>query len=59
MSKRITGRYESVTAGGEKVDAFIPFELPPDQPPIAIDGKLAHRLREADQALVLLIATEN
>ncbi len=54
MSKRITGRYESVTVGGEKVDAFIPFELPPDRPPIAMDGTLAHRLREADQALVRL-----
>ncbi len=32
MPKRTTGRYESVTAGSEKVDAFIPFDLPPARP---------------------------
>ncbi|GLS40192.1 adenosine monophosphate-protein transferase [Mesorhizobium tianshanense] len=54
MPKRTTGRYESVTAGGEKVDAFIPFDLPPTRPVLAIDGKLERRLREAEQALVRL-----
>ena len=54
MSKRTTGRYESVTTGGEKVDAFIPFALPPARPALSIDGKLERRLREADQALVRL-----
>jgi Fic family protein len=54
MPKRATGRYERVTAGGEKVDAFIPFDLPPVRPALIIDGKLAHRLREAEQALVRL-----
>lgn len=54
MPKRTTGRYESVTAGGEKVDAFIPFDLPPTRPVLGIDGKLDHRLREAEQALVRL-----
>ena len=28
MPKRITGRYESATAGGEKVDAFIKLMEP-------------------------------
>jgi Fic family protein len=54
MPKRATGRYESVTAGGEKVDAFIPFDLPPARPALVISGTLEHRLREAEQALLRL-----
>ena len=54
MSKRITGRYEKAIAGGEKVDAFIPFDLPPARPALLIDAKLGHRLHEAEQALVRL-----
>jgi Fic family protein len=54
MSKRITGRYEKAIAGGEKVDAFIPFDLPPARPALRIDVKLGLRLREAEQALVRL-----
>jgi Fic family protein len=53
MTKRITGRYESVSAGGEKVEAFIPDNLPPRSPALAIEG-LAERLREAEQALLRL-----
>ena len=29
MTKRITGRYERTTLGGEEVAAFIPLALPP------------------------------
>ena len=29
MPKRTTGRYASLTVGGEKVDAFVPFDLLP------------------------------
>jgi Fic family protein len=54
MPKRTTGRYESVTAGREKVNAFIPFGLPPARPALVVDGKLENRLREAEQALVRL-----
>ncbi|AZO28671.1 MULTISPECIES: Fic family protein [unclassified Mesorhizobium] len=54
MPKRTTGRYESVTAGAENVDAFIPFDLPPARPALSVEGKLEHRLREAEQALVRL-----
>src|SRR5579862_1461996 len=54
MSKRTTGRYESVTAGGEKVDAFVPFDLPPARPALVIDGKLERRFGQAEQALVRL-----
>src|SRR5205823_12769343 len=54
MPKRTTGRYESVTAGGENVDAFVPFELPPMRPALVIDTKLERRLGQAEQALVRL-----
>ncbi|MER8408822.1 Fic family protein [Mesorhizobium sp. M1307] len=54
MPKRTTGRYESVTAGGEKVDAFVPFDLPPVRPVLVIDTKLERRLGQAEQALVRL-----
>jgi Fic family protein len=54
MPKRTTGRYESVSVGGEKVDVFIPFDLPPARPALVIDGKLEHRLRQAEQALLRL-----
>ncbi|MDG4898437.1 Fic family protein [Mesorhizobium sp. WSM4976] len=54
MPTRKTGRYERVIVGGEKVDAFVPFDLPPARPALVIDDKLEHRLREAEQALVRL-----
>lgn len=54
MPKRATGRYESVAAAGETVDAFIPFDLPPARPALAVSGMLEHRLREAEQALLRL-----
>ncbi|OWJ69052.1 Fic family protein [Inquilinus limosus] len=54
MPKRATGRYERVTAGGEAVDAFLPFDLPPARPTLAISGTLERRLREAEQALLRL-----
>ncbi|MGH6671690.1 MAG: Fic/DOC family N-terminal domain-containing protein, partial [Xanthobacteraceae bacterium] len=54
MPKRTTGRYERVTAGGEKVDVFVPLDLPPARPTLVIDGKLEHRLGQAEQALVRL-----
>ena len=54
MPRRTTGRYERVTVGAEQVDAFVPFDLPPARPALAIDGPLGHRLREAEQALLRL-----
>jgi hypothetical protein len=54
MRTRTTGRYESVTTGGEKVDSFVPFDLPPARPALGVDGKLEHRVREAEQALLRL-----
>lgn len=49
--QRTTGRYEKVSAGSEDVSAFIPDPLPPAHPPLVIDGKLAVRLRQAEQSL--------
>ena len=54
MTKRNAGRYERVTAGDEQVAAFIPLPLPPKGPPLVIEGKLAERLRKAEQALIRL-----
>ena len=54
MSTRETGRYESTSAGGEQVRAFVPHALPPARPPILIEGELAERVRAAEQALVRL-----
>lgn len=54
MSKRETGRYESTSAGGEQVRAFVPYPLPPTAPPIVIEGELAERARAAEQALARL-----
>ncbi len=54
MSKRETGRYESTSAGGEQVRAFVPHALPPAGPPVLIEGELADRVRAAEQALVRL-----
>jgi Fic family protein len=52
--KRITGRYERVAVGGEAVSAFLPHPLPPKAPPLALEGPLAERLQQAEQALARL-----
>ena len=54
MAERITGRYERAVAGGEEVSAFIPTPLPPSDPSLAIDGRIAERLRQAEHALARL-----
>ena len=54
MPKRITGRYERTSVGGEQVAAFVPFMLPPAAPPVEIDAGPAARLRAAEQSLVRL-----
>jgi Fic family protein len=54
MAQRVTGRYARAVAGGEAVDAFIPAPLPPTAPALALGGKLAERLRLAEQALARL-----
>lgn len=54
MPKRATGRHERTTVGGEEVAAFLPYALPPADPPVVVDATLAERLRAAEQALVRL-----
>ena len=54
MPGRTTGRYERTTVGGEDVSAFVPFPLPPSEPPLEISPGLGRRLRAAEQALVRL-----
>jgi Fic family protein len=54
MPIRVTGQYERSVAGGEPVDAFLPAPLPPSDPPLAIQGRLAERFRLAEHALARL-----
>ena len=54
MTRRQTGRYETTAVGGEVVRAFVPFALPPAEPPLLLDGALAEKLRAAEQALTRL-----
>lgn len=50
---RITGRFRVTRAYGEEVRAFIPFPLPPADPPLDT-GLLAGPLREAEAAVARL-----
>ena len=54
MPSRTTGRCERTTVGGEDVSAFVPFPLPPSEPPLEISPGLGRRLRAAEQALARL-----
>mgnify|MGYP006301969789 FL=1 len=51
---RQTGEYERSTVTGEEVNAFIPFPLPPRDPPLELDDDLAHLLARASEQLRLL-----
>ena len=48
---RITGSYQTTEVGGEKVRAFLPYPLPPRDPPLCMDGELATLHRDALAAL--------
>ena len=50
MQRGEAGRYESTSAGGERVRAFVPLPLPP-KPAIALDGSLQQELEAATLAL--------
>jgi Fic family protein len=54
MARRETGRYELTSTGGEQVRAFVPLPLPPAGPPLLIEGRLAERVRAAEEALARL-----
>ncbi len=53
MSRR-TGTTDRVSVAGENVDAFVPFPLPPRDPPLVLDAPLAELHRKAEQALLRL-----
>jgi Fic family protein len=48
---RVTGTQVGVTAGGERVRAFVPAPLPVSAPPIVIEGPIAQRLAAAEAAV--------
>ena len=50
MQRGEIGRYESTSAGGEQVRAFVPAPLPPD-PALVLDGPLQQALEAATLAL--------
>lgn len=50
MKRGISGRYETVSVGGERVRAFIPAHLPP-QPPVEMTGPRQHLLEQAQLSL--------
>ena len=52
--KRKTGEYERGTVAGEEVSAFIPYPLPPRDPPLDLDGELALLLARAQDQIRLL-----
>ncbi len=52
--KRKTGEYERSTVAGEEVSAFIPYALPPRDPPLELTGELASLLARAEEQVRLL-----
>lgn len=52
--KRKTGEYERSTVAGEEVSAFIPYPLPPKNPPLDLAGELAPLLARAEEQVRLL-----
>jgi Fic family protein len=51
---RVTGRTLKRTVAGEETATFVPYPLPPRDPPLKVDGKLAALLTRAEQALARL-----
>ncbi len=49
--QRTTGRYVTTTVAGEEVRAFIPFPLPPRNPPLQVDAPMAEALAAATASL--------
>lgn len=44
--QRTTGEYEHTTVGGEKVAVFIPYPLPPANPPLTLGTEHGEVLRD-------------
>ena len=51
---RITGRYESTTVAGEEVSAFVPYALPPAEPPLVLDADTQALHQRAEHGLARL-----
>ncbi len=51
---RKTGQYEISTVAGEEVKAFVPYPLPPREPPLNLGGELAPLLARAGEQVRLL-----
>lgn len=51
---RVTGWYDLSTVAGEQVRAFVPFPLPPRDPPLRLDGELGVLLARGSDNLRLL-----
>ena len=49
--KRRTGTYQTTVAGGERVQAFVPYALPPRDPPLILEDRLSGLLSDASTAL--------
>ena len=49
--QRTTGSYHAADIGGEKVRAFIPYPLPPRDPPLSVEGEVETLHRGAVAAL--------
>ena len=52
--QRKTGEYERSSVAGEEVGAFVPYRLPPGEPPLELDGDLRRLLGRAEEKLRLL-----
>lgn len=50
MKRKETGRYETISVGGETVRAYVPAPLPP-KPSLALDGSLQSFIESAVLAL--------
>jgi Fic family protein len=48
---RSTGTYETPSVAGEKVQAFVPYLLPPVKPKLAVTGDLLTQLQTAETNL--------
>jgi hypothetical protein len=55
----MTGAHRTTQVGGEQVRAFIPYPLPPQNPPLVLDQRLAALLVDATASLRQLAVTDN
>ncbi len=46
-TKRVTGYYDRAVASGERWGAFVPFDLPPFDPPLAVSAEAVARAESA------------